>query len=309
LSAGHNPTVSIGLPVYNAERYLSQTLDSILGQTFTDFELIISDNASSDGTEAICRQYASRDSRIAYYRSPKNVGLTGNFNRVFNLSSGRYFRWSSSDDLFAPTSIEECVHILDRYPDVALCYPKTTLINAEGNVIGFYADNLDVRFPDAVRRFRHVHLHLGLANVQYGLIRRDALGRTSLFGAYAGSDMVLIAELSLYGKFWEIPQYLFFRRMHNRAASALRETSPESVQECWDSASKDKLCLYHWTHRLYEVKSICRSPRRIWDKIQLICFLIGYTFRARNNHLDELLSVGPQMVRKLRRTLAAHRGF
>src|SRR5436190_3693526 len=142
---GRIPRVSIGLAVYNGEKYLSQTLDSIVDQTFGDFELVISDNASSDGTEDICRQYAARDARIRYSQSPVNIGLTNNFNRAFRLSSGQYFRWAAADDVFAPTSLERCVDILDKHSEVVLCYPKTILIDDNGDPLRDYDDNLDLR--------------------------------------------------------------------------------------------------------------------------------------------------------------------
>src|SRR2546428_8185883 len=123
------PRVSIGLGVYNGQVFLNQTLDSILAQTFDDFELIISDNASTDGTEEICREYAARDGRIRYSRNATNIGSNGNFKRVFQLATGEYFRWSAADDLFAPTSLQECVNVLDDHPKVVLCYPRTILID------------------------------------------------------------------------------------------------------------------------------------------------------------------------------------
>jgi glycosyltransferase involved in cell wall biosynthesis len=89
------PRVSIGLPVFNGEKYLAEALDSILSQTYRDFKLIISDNASTDRTEQICREYAAKDRRIRYYRNEKNIGAPKNFNRVFELSSGKYFRWDA----------------------------------------------------------------------------------------------------------------------------------------------------------------------------------------------------------------------
>src|SRR5207244_8337852 len=119
----HIPRVSIGLAVYNGERFLRQTLDSIAAQTFEGFELVISDNASSDSTEEICRTYAARDSRIKYSRNSVNIGGNDNFNRAFRLSSGQYFRWSAADDIFAPTSLEVCVNVLDEHAEVVLCYP------------------------------------------------------------------------------------------------------------------------------------------------------------------------------------------
>ena len=126
---GDRPRVSIGLPVYNGERYLEQALNSILGQTYTDFELIISDNASSDRTKAICEEFRSKDQRIRYYRNEVNLGAGPNHDLVFRRSKGKYFKWFGYDDLIAPNFLSRCIEILDRYHTVVLCTPKTKIID------------------------------------------------------------------------------------------------------------------------------------------------------------------------------------
>ncbi len=209
------PRVSIGLPVYNGERYLTEALDSILSQTYTDFELVISDNASTDGTDGICREYASRDGRIGYHRSDINRGAAWNYNRVFELSQGEYFKWASHDDRCASTFLERCVTALDAAPEVVVSFPRTTLIDAEGGTIDMEEDDLPLDSPDVATRFAACLNPMKLChNVIFGLIRRDILAGTPLIGAYLASDRSLVAELSLYGPFEELPERLFFRRKH-----------------------------------------------------------------------------------------------
>jgi glycosyltransferase involved in cell wall biosynthesis len=294
----HTPRVSIGLAVYNGERFLKQTLDSIVAQTFEDFELVVSDNASSDSTEEICKGYAARDSRIKYSRNSVNIGANHNFNRAFQLSSGQYFRWSAADDLFEPTSLEVCVNVLDEHPEVALCYPKTVLIDAHGNKLRSYEDNLDLRSSRAAERFRLALLNMGLLNAHYGLIRSDVLRRTPLYGTYPGADMVLLAELTLYGQFWEIPQQLFFRRMHDAASSALKREDWDTLQAFCDPATTGELNLYHWTHRLYNIASIFRAPVGAAERLHLTCILGRYAFRGRDVYFKELVSAGAQLIRR-----------
>ena len=125
-------TVSIGLPVFNAEQYLEQSLASILSQTYGNFELIISDNASTDATEAICQRYVVRDARVRYHRNSRNHGPTFNFRQVVLLSSGEYFLWAAHDDMFAPEYVERCVAFLEQNPDVVLCYSKSIEIDEQG---------------------------------------------------------------------------------------------------------------------------------------------------------------------------------
>ena len=101
------------MPVYNGEEYIALAIRAVLDQTFSDFELIISDNASEDRTEDICREFASLDSRIRYYRNSENIGTAGNNNRLLELARGEFFRWSNADDLFAPRFHELCLKALN----------------------------------------------------------------------------------------------------------------------------------------------------------------------------------------------------
>src|SRR5437867_8743488 len=142
MGSNYTPRVNIGMPVYNGERFLEEAIDSMLNQSFKDFELIISDNASTDRTQEICRAYLARDRRIRYFQNQTNLGATANFNRVFELSSGEYFKLANADDLSAPDLLAKCVAVLDAHPEVVLCYPKTTIIDENGDMIRQYEDNL-----------------------------------------------------------------------------------------------------------------------------------------------------------------------
>lgn len=282
-----DPTVSIGLPVYNGARYLRQTLDSIVGQTFRDFELIISDNGSADASGEICREYAAQDSRIRYYRSDENRGASWNYKRVFELARGKYFRWAPADDCFAPESVQQCVAVLDAHPEVVLCYPQTILIDSAGTTIRPYADNLNARESDPVGRFRKVRDCIGLVNVLYGLIRVDSLKRTALLNSYPGADIVLVLELSLYGQFYEIPMPLFFRRMHEHASSSIKTVA--GVQEFFDPKSKGKFFLRSWTHQHYLLVAILRAPLGLFARIQLVGYLLRCAISIRHILIEELV--------------------
>jgi len=209
------PQVSIGLPVFNGEQLLRDAVDSLLGQTYSDFELIISDNGSTDGTEAICRSYAAKDRRIRYYRNEQNRGAVWNYNRVFELSRAEYFKWAAHDDICGSNYIDLCVEVLDRDPSVVLCYAETMLIDGHGQVMRPYIDRCNSSHsPVPHERFRDLIQNLGLSNPMYGVLRARTLRMTPVIGNYIGSDMVLLAELALLGRFHRIPEYLFFRRDH-----------------------------------------------------------------------------------------------
>ncbi len=237
-----NPTVSIGLPAYNAERYLREALDSILGQTYRAFELIVSDNASTDATATICHEYAARDDRVRYIRSPINVGAHRNFRRALELARGRYFKWAAHDDICHPTYLGRCVEVLDADPSVVLCHSRTVFIDAEAHPVpdeaiarGYFVDASgrvvyvraydpprQLGSPWAHRRFRDVLLSTRWCFEIFGVIRTDALRRTSGFReSYYGADKMILAELSLLGRFAEVPEELFFRRCHPEQSTNL----------------------------------------------------------------------------------------
>src|SRR5437899_10540181 len=203
MRAHATPRVSMAVPVYNGERYLGEALDSLLAQTYHDFELIICDNASTDGTGEIARSYASMDERVRYVRNERNLGLAGNVKRAFQLSSGEYFRWHAADDVCAPQFLARCVAVLDRHPAVVLAYPRTKLLDADGRVTAAYDDGLHLQAARPSVRFQQLLERVGYVNAQFGLLRAEVLRRTGLLGSYPAADVVFVAQLSLHGTFWE----------------------------------------------------------------------------------------------------------
>jgi glycosyltransferase involved in cell wall biosynthesis len=206
--------------VHNGENYLAEALESILSQTFTDFEVIISDNGSTDATSAIGEEFARRDPRVRYHRSNDNLGGTWNFNRVLELARGEYFRWAAHDDVMAPPYLERCVEALDARPDAVLCHTAVEIIDGDGANAGRYepppwrrsADQAHVRFHDAV-------LYKGRCHLIFGLMRREALQRVPAYGDYSHADGVLLARLIMLGPFLHIDEPLQLMREHLAQAS------------------------------------------------------------------------------------------
>jgi len=230
--------LTVGLPVYNGERFLAEALDSVLGQTYGDFRLVISDNGSTDATEAICRGYATRDPRVAYLRHEVNRGASWNFNHVFEHCDTPFFRWVAADDLFPPTCFARCAEVLAAAPSsVAMCYPKTLIVDADGNPTGAYDDNLDLRLSRPHARIHRIIRTIVQANPLFGLIRSDALRATRMHGSYPSADWVLIAEIALAGEVWELPERLFYRRLHG-ATSRVSNPSPEEYTVFLDPSVK-----------------------------------------------------------------------
>jgi len=207
------PRVSIGLTVYNSERYLVQGLESLLVQQFGDFELIISDNASTDGTEAICLRYAAKDDRIRYVRNRVNVGIAGNFNQSFRLSSGEFFKWAAYDDICGPGFVGRCVEVLDRDPEVVLVHPRVAMIDEDGHITRKIDPGPNLTSADAAVRFSTV-MQSSWGGPLFGVIRSSVLARTGLMRSNPACDHLLLAELCLHGKFMEVPEYDFFNRDH-----------------------------------------------------------------------------------------------
>jgi glycosyltransferase involved in cell wall biosynthesis len=209
------PRVSVGIPVYNGENYLAEALDAFLAQTYTDFELIVSDNASSDRTENICRDYAARDRRIRYSRNDRNLGAAPNYNRTFELAAGEFFKWAAHDDLVAPTFLEKCVAALDADPDAVLCQGLVDFIDANGESLGVYNSGLTgVASPSPSVRFAAAVLLPHACTEFAGLIRRQALVGTLLTGNFHSADRALIAELALRGRLIQLQEPLFMLRDH-----------------------------------------------------------------------------------------------
>ena len=215
------PRLSIGLPVYNGDNYLAESLDALLGQSYQDFELIISDNASTDGTAEICRRYGKQDSRIRYFRQPRNIGLAPNRNFVIGQARGELFKEASHDDLYARDLLQRCIDALDEYPHVVLAHSWTAAIDGEGNVTQALDYPLATDSLRAPERFRSMLFGSGgddygmiRADDEYGVIRAEVLRRVAPLGSYYHADRTIMAEIALHGPFHQTPDWLYFRRDH-----------------------------------------------------------------------------------------------
>lgn len=268
LSPGHAPRVSLGLPVYNGDRYLAAALDSLLAQTFTDFELIICDNASTDGTEEICRVYAQRDQRIRYCRADRNSGAVRNHNWAAELARGEFFKWTAHDDIYAPSFLERCVAHLDDHPDVVLVFTRSQFIDERGALLDEYRHPLNLGSPDLAERFLGFVCGSHIMVEDYGLMRRAVLERTPRYGNYVWSDMTLFGELALHGPFHEVPEILFFRREHPaRAMRANKDARSLSVFN--DPQGSGGSVCPTWRVLLGHMASLFRAPLSMSERMAL----------------------------------------
>ncbi|HEY0239122.1 MAG TPA: glycosyltransferase family 2 protein [Friedmanniella sp.] len=215
---GRAPRLTLGLPVYNGERFLAESLDALLAQTFADFELIISDNASADGTRAIAEAYAERDPRVRYVRHPVNRGSTFNHNFVIHEARGELFKWVSDDDLYAPELLQRCIEALDARPEVTVAHAWTAYVDDRGELVDRPPYPLVTDVPDPAARLHSLLVTQGGDDI-YGVIRMSVLSQVELFGSYHMADRTFVAELLLHGPFHNVPDYLYFRRDHPGRAS------------------------------------------------------------------------------------------
>ena len=293
------PKVSIGLPVYNAQRYLSEALDSLLSQTFSDFELIVSDNGSTDATGDICRDYAARDRRIHYVREQTNRGAIWNFNRVAELSHGEYFKWAAYDDLCYETFLERCVEVLDRQADVVWCHSLTHHMDAAGNVITAKDDPTipadepahsllltNYGLPKHTRaaakthqRFAGVLLGTTWCSDSYGLVRSASLRKTRMLLPCYGAEKILMGELSLQGRFAEIPEVLFLERVHGEASGAL--LSANDQRRFIDPSGTRKFSSTRWQLLKGHWGAVLHAPLSRAERLRCFGVLLRYLFQFR----------------------------
>ena len=252
------------MPAYNSERWIGEAIDSVLGQTYRDLELVICDNASTDATSQICRAYAARDPRVRYYRNPENLGVYENYNRVFRYAVGEYFKWASSNDVCAERFIERCVEVLDARTDVVLCCGRTALIGERISEFSDYDDRLDLQDSSPCARLRQFLEEIRLNNVFNGVVRREILGRTGLLRAYSASDIPLFAELALRGKFVQLKERLFFRRM--TAETATKLATAERLREYQGPQASARMLFQHWKLGFGYLGAVTRAPLTIHER-------------------------------------------
>jgi glycosyltransferase involved in cell wall biosynthesis len=271
------PRLSVALPVYNGENYLAESLESLLGQTYENFELIISDNASTDGTAGICRRYEKQDSRIRYVRQPRNIGCAPNHNYVVQQARGELFKWVSHDDLYARDLLKRCVDALDEFPHVVLAHSWTATIEDSGEVRAVEY-GLATASPSAPERFRSLLTGNGGDDTD-GVVRLSVLRRTPLLASYHHADRTLAAELGLYGPFYQVPDWLYFRRDHaTRAERAFKTVRAWCANQ--DPRRADPL--RHPTIRLYAeyvggfAAAIRRAPLPSAEKRKCYYYLVRW---------------------------------
>jgi len=243
------PLVGIGMPVYNGERYVGEAIESILRQSLADLELVVCDNASTDGTGEICRSFVAADARVRYCRNDVNLGAHPNFNRSFELSRGKYFKWAAHDDVLQPGFLRRCVDALETAPDAAVCESAIDYIDESGESLGIHAHHVPgSESGDSANRFAALVLRPHDCYGMMGVLRRSLVERAMPLASFHGGDRALLARIALAGRFISVPEALLQVRDHagrySRAQKNLRDRAA-----WYDSRNAGRLTFPVW--RLY----------------------------------------------------------
>lgn len=289
------PKVTIGLPVYNGERHVAEAIESILAQTYANFELIISDNASTDRTEEICRGYAESDPRVRYYRQPVNLGAAPNFNRLFELAEGsKYFKWAAHDDWIAPSYLRMCVGELENNPDAVLCQSLVEIVGEGGKRLDTYdhtASGANLARPSDRMRARLYGHCMGI----FGVIRSDVLASTDLIGMHQLGDRTLLLELAMCGRSLLVPRRLFFNRDHSGRFSKFcnRVYTPQEELTWWLGQDPGgRFPCRTWTLYANCIRLVIRHVQNPAEKAR--CY--GYLARSIIAHRWKWLALEPLMA-------------
>lgn len=289
------PLVTVGLPVYNGERFVEETIRSLLAQDFDDFELIVADNASTDATGRIALEAASRDPRVRYLGAEANRGAAWNFNRCVEHARGRYFKWAAHDDTYEPTYLSRCVAMLERDPGLVLAHTRASDIDEAGEELHVWEERGAGTHTDPVERFRAFLDHRSQFLEVFGVMRIEVLRRTPLIGPYSSSDVPLMAELGLQGRFGEVDEVLFHHREHPdrsiRVFTNLRERA------AWfDTRQRAGATLPTWRTLFSVSRAAVRAPITASQRIAVGAVAAGWGWRMRSRFVRELAYVGLSLL-------------
>ena len=269
------PLASVGLPVYNGEAHLAKALDAVLDQDLGDFEVVVCDNASTDTTADIARDYASRDARIRYHRNQRNLGLAGNFNKAFELSTGKYFKWWAHDDWHPRDLLRRTTEVLEADPSAVLCATGVAVMDDDGEVFEEWRPEVDLLTPPPHVRFHRLIWTLGETHPLFGVMRSDALARTPQYRPFVGGDRVLLAQLILMGGFAGLGDLMHYYRQARMRPGARKDPNKPSQAEILDPANKGKLPSRTWRLCYEHLRLVATSGLEPGQKLWLAGDVLG----------------------------------
>jgi glycosyltransferase involved in cell wall biosynthesis len=280
------PLVTLAFPVYNGQRFLAPAIESLLGQTLGDFELIVCDNASTDATVDMVRGYMREDTRIRLETSPVNRGLAWNWNRAVPLARGRYFKWAAADDVHLPEYLARTVELLETDRTAVLAHSLSVDIDETGTPFRPVPTEPVMDGPTAHERF-HQLTRRGWACVPlFGVIRAEVVRRTGLHGAYPRSDRALLAELGLHGRLVEVDEVLFQHREFGGRVT--RATDLRTRYPIFTGGEVPDAPLPHWDLLGGFVAGVRRAPLPPAEKARCLAALWDYSWEGKRALLGDL---------------------
>jgi glycosyltransferase involved in cell wall biosynthesis len=274
------PLISVGLPVYNGETYIAGAIEAHLAQTITDFELIISDNASTDNTQAICLAYARQDARVRYFRSDTNRGLTWNHRRTLELSRGEYFRWAAADDVPEPNLMACHLELMQHDPCIVVCVPATKNVDALGNVTAVVTSTLHLVDEGPLERAKAVLTRNFQFVYPQGLMRRSVLSGLRIRWNHYGWDMIALLQLALAGRIAQPEGAWLHRRLHAKQASILQRNAREAGR-AMEPTFSSRLVFPHWRWQMVRMVVTFESQLSPREKLALFVYLVRYSWWGR----------------------------
>jgi glycosyltransferase involved in cell wall biosynthesis len=290
------PAVTIGIPVFNGEAYLEDALRSALGQTRDDLEVVISDNASTDRTEEICRDYALKDRRVRYFRNPKNLGAAPNYNLAFSHARGRFYKWLAHDDRMLPTYVARTTQALARRPDAVLCNSVVSYIDGSGATIGLYNSELGrADSPSPSKRLACMVLRSHSCVDFFGMFRKSALDGSLRHGSFHGADRALLAQMAIRGPLIQLRTPLVEMREHDKRYTRSKGRSIDRA--AWHDASlRGSVNFPTWRLYLEYLKMVKDEDMSMAERARSYAVLArwwGNNFNAARAAVDVVALVAP----------------
>jgi len=290
--------VSIGLPVFNASRFLTECLDSLVTQSYSNLQIVISDNGSTDDTVAICERYAAADARVRVVRADRNRGAGWNHQRVLELAEGKYFKWCGADDRVSSGFVSACATALERSPEAVLAFPLTVIIDENGTETRRTTDRLPLDSPDKRVRFQALLSPWPITHSPfYGLIRRAVLNQTRGFGDFLAADRTFLADLALAGPFVQVEEYSMFRRYHSKHAQQTEESEQALMNPSASTLFRPRELRVLREHLAAAIRPRPGSTSRL----DLVASVGAWAFANRRNFAWEIRSYASHLMRRGRR--------
>ncbi len=254
--------VSVLTPAYNVEQYISETIESILSQTFSDFEFIILDDGSTDNTFEIATEYAKKDSRIKVFKNEKNLGIAGNRNKLLTLAKGEYVAWQDSDDISLPFRLEKQVKILDKNKDIGIVGGGLQLFNEKGDLSKRLFSEQDEELRKKIFRYSPVAQ-------PSAMIRKEVFDKVGNYDLKMppAEDLDMSFRIGMFYKFANVPEIVVKYREHDKSATFTKlktiETNTIGMRLIYGNTKAYKMTFVDEMYNLCQYISIFLIPTKL----------------------------------------------